>query len=361
MRKQAMKLVGTLAVVVLLATACGDDDDGAATTTEADAEEQTVDLTLTEDSLEGVPDELTAGVVTVNLDADDPETEVDFSLVAEGTTEDEFREGLSSIVSGGPFPDFFENNLGVVTPETTMEIEAGSYFVWTEGPEDEPEDEGGDTTTSTTTTAPTGDTTTTAPAGDATTTTVARAQPEEGGEEGDTTTTTAPEGGEEEGGGEQEGPPPESFIVSELTVVEDGAGGEIPDTGSTITSDDYTFDVDVQAGDDGFNFENEGPDQFHHAIVFDFGDNDPEAVEENLIPFLESEEGGEPPPGLDIDDPEAVFPGIGTGVFGPGGRGTGVGTFEADTTYAVVCFIQDRSGGPPHVFGEDMYEVFTVE
>ncbi len=40
------------------------------------------------------------------------------------------------------------------------------------------------------------------------------------------------------------------------------------------------------------------------------------------------------------------------------------GTFEANfvsgRTYAVVCFIADRAGGPPHVIAHDMKQVFTV-
>ena len=41
------------------------------------------------------------------------------------------------------------------------------------------------------------------------------------------------------------------------------------------------------------------------------------------------------------------------------------GTFEADfqagNTYAVLCFIQDRSGGAPHAIQNDMYSVFALE
>ena len=48
-------------------------------------------------------------------------------------------------------------------------------------------------------------------------------------------------------------------------------------------------------------------------------------------------------------------------MFGPDGAGTGIATLQAGNTYAVVCFIQDRAGGPPHAFGNGMYEVFQVE
>lgn len=30
------------------------------------------------------------------------------------------------------------------------------------------------------------------------------------------------------------------------------------------------------------------------------------------------------------------------------------------TTSAVVCFMQDRAGGPPDAFAHDMYDAFTV-
>lgn len=40
---------------------------------------------------------------------------------------------------------------------------------------------------------------------------------------------------------------------------------------------------------------------------------------------------------------------------------TNEGPDQSGRTYAVVCFIKDRSGGPPPVIANDMKEIFTVE
>jgi hypothetical protein len=230
--------------------------------------------------------------------------------VTEGTTEQDFTERLGSVLGGGPFPDFFENNAGVGVGEYSIILEPGSYFVWFEKGGGEEEEDG------------------------------------EGGGEG------------EEAQGEEDETPPE-VVVSALTVTEGDDEGQLPETDGTITAVDYSFEVDVQAGD-SFTFRNDSDQQFHHAVVFNFGTIDRATVEENLPAFLESEGEGPTPPGFEDLDFETLFLGQ-SGVFGPGGAGTAIGTFQSGNTYAAVCFIQDRTGGAPHAFAYDMFEVFEVE
>lgn len=146
-------------------------------------------------------------------------------------------------------------------------------------------------------------------------------------------------------------------LTTPATVTGEG-GAELPEAQNTITAHEYGFDVEVSAGD-GFNFLNEGPDQLHHAIVFNFGQLDPAVVEENLPAFLQSEDDTPPPPAfaeLDFDNLE----GGNSAVFSPGLGGTAVGTFESGSTYAAVCFIADLQGGPPHAIAYNMFEVFAV-
>jgi hypothetical protein len=322
MKQRWSRLVAVTGLVGLVLVGCGDDDDAATTTTTAggattttasgDAEGTRLDLTVTEDAVEGLPSEIAGGVVTVNLGVEppaDPDLELDFTKVADGTSEQDFTEGLGALLGGGPFPEFMENNAGVGAGEFSIILEPGSYFVWFEKG-------GGD---------------------------------EEEGAEG--------EGEEAEGEGAEETPP--EFAVTSLTVTEGDDGAELPDTDGTITAVDYGFEVDVQAGD-SFTFRNDSSQQFHHAVVFNFGTIDRATVEENLPAFLQSEGEGPPPPGFEELDFEQLEGGN-SGVFGPGGSGTALGTFQSGNTYAAVCFIQDRTGGAPHAFAYDMFEVFEVE
>jgi hypothetical protein len=122
---------------------------------------------------------------------------------------------------------------------------------------------------------------------------------------------------------------------------------------------DYAFDVDVSPGPSTINFRNDSDRQLHHAVVVDFGTNDPAVVEENMPAILESEDPSTAPEGVDGSQIDFEF--AGSGVFGPDGAGTFEADFEAGNTYAVLCFLQDREGGPPHALAYDMYEVFEVE
>jgi ribosomal protein L12E/L44/L45/RPP1/RPP2 len=313
------RLAAVLAAFALLAVGCGDDDDTTSETvsdvTGGDGEEAgpTVTVTVTEDSIE-VPPEITGGVVEITVEnrTDEDEMEVIFASVTPGTSEDAFRTALLAAFQGESIDEIIEAAGGVPVPPgegsatETVILEAGEYFFVAE-----------------------------VTAGD------------NSGNEGEG------DAGAEGGEGGEGGPP--TLLVAAATVTE-GPSGELPETDGTITAVDYSFEVDVQAGE-AFTFVNEGPIQFHHAVLFNFGSLDPAVVEDNIAAFLETEE---PPEALADGLPEEVYAG-GSAVFSPGLGGTFRATLESGTTYAAVCFIGDRAGGPPHAFAYDMYEVFTVD
>ena len=263
-----LMLVG---VVALVAAACSSD-----TATQ-------VTVTVNGDSI-SVPSEIDAGVVEVTITGEiDAESEVDFTKVTAGTTGSLFFAGMLGVLRGGPFPDFFEGNAGVLAGPVPMSVtlEPGAYFVWTEG------GEGG-------------------------------------------------------------------LLISEVTVTGE-AGGELPDTDGIITVRDYSFDVDVSAGDT-YTFKNEAANESHHAFLIDFGDLDLALVEENLPAFVQANFEDTPLP-----DALAEFDVIdGSGVFSPGFSGTFSTTLESGNTYAVACFIQDLAGSAPHAIAYDMFDVFQV-
>ena len=161
---------------------------------------------------------------------------------------------------------------------------------------------------------------------------------------------------ETEEGDEGSGAP--SIVTAPLEVTAGDDSAELPEADGEIVARDYEFEATLD-GPGTINFRNEGPLQFHHAVVMDFGTNDPAAVEEAFPAILESE--GDPSAlpdveGLDLDDVNFDF--AGSGVFGPDGA---AGTFDADivegNTYVLVCFIQDIDGGPPHAVAHDMWDV----
>jgi hypothetical protein len=326
----------------MLLWGCGGDDDdaddtsqtvapattspGATTATSGDTGEQgdAVEVTVTDDAIEGLPTEIPSGVVAVTYTNNAAgASDLSFIRVAEDLTEEEFRTIFAAVVAeeGSPIPEDLQavSGLSEIPPggstSQSVELEPGRHFVVAE---------------------PTAD------------------EEEEGGEGADTTAATeAPTTGAASEGGTAA-----AFVISEITVTEEASGADLPETDGTITALDYSFDVDVQPGET-FTFINEGPDQIHHAVLIGFGTAEVATVEENLLAFFESEEDAPPPPGINPE--EVSFEVGGSGVFTPTLSGTFDATIEAGNTYAAVCFIQDRAGGPPHIFGQGMFEVFRVE
>ena len=321
MNRRTRTATAALLSLALLVTACGDDDDTEAGTGDTETTEDTaadpagetseeaggegasdegtaLELTLTDDGLEGLPDTFPGGAVQVSLTLEGSReyASLDFTKVDEGTTVEEFAEGFMPVFEGGPFPEFVQTSAGVdaspgETVDSTILLEPGSYVVWHES-------------------VPTDDET-----------------------------------------------PPE--IVGALAEVTEGEVTELPETDNEIVARDYEFEPDI-TGPGTVTFRNEGPDQLHHAVIVDFGTTSVEVAEQAIEPLLNSGEDA-PPPDIEGLDPEQVnFDFGGSSVFGPGLGGTFEAEFESGNTYALVCFISDRAGGPPHAIGMDMYEVFAV-
>lgn len=155
---RARSVAAGLLSLALLAGACGDDDDTDATagdgesteTTESadttapegeatDGEMTALDVTLTADGLEGVPEEFPGGAVEVSftVDTEDEYASLDFTRVDEGTTVEQFAEEFVVVFEGGPFPDYVRSNAGVEgaggeTTTSTLLLEPGNYVVWYE-------------------------------------------------------------------------------------------------------------------------------------------------------------------------------------------------------------------------------------
>lgn len=121
--------------------------------------------------------------------------------------------------------------------------------------------------------------------------------------------------------------------------------GELPDdaalpaaAGGTITASEYTFKTSgLKAGKNTVRFENTGR-ELHHALAFPIrGDA---TIKEIAKLFASDEEPSGPPP-VDFES------GAGTAVI-DGGAAQNVDLELKAGRYALVCFIPDRAGGPPH-------------
>lgn len=130
----------------------------------------------------------------------------------------------------------------------------------------------------------------------------------------------------------------ESFDQSSLAEFEvtGEADGDLPATDATISAFDYGFEADgLEAGAGEIFFENTG-DEPHHMRAAPLREG---ATMEDVREFIENEEGRPP---VDLSR------GVSTAVL-EGGTSQVV-ELELDAgAYAMLCFIADRAGGPPHI------------
>jgi len=227
-----------------------DDSSASESSAPADAAPSTVtplEITLTDTAVEGLPEDLTAGVVDVTV-ADETEAaggQVDFTLVEPGTDVETFKTGLAELFTGGPFPDYFLNNDGVIGQGMTT-LDAGEYIVWFDLASNLERQSTAD-----------------------------------------------------------------DIVAASLTVGAGDDYAVIPESDGAIRAGDYLFDVDVAAGGSTVTFTNSSDNQFHHVVIMDFGTNDPTLVEENFLALLQAEDESPMPEGIDPAQINFEFAGSG--------------------------------------------------
>lgn len=126
-----------------------------------------------------------------------------------------------------------------------------------------------------------------------------------------------------------------------LTVTDDGGGDD----------GEYGFEFKgLKAGTNQVRFENTG-EQLHHALLF------PIAKGKTIKDAEEAFAADGPPKG---PPPVEFDKGVSTQVIDGGVAQNVTLELQAATNYAVVCFIQDRKGGKPHI-AKGMIEELKVE
>jgi len=141
--------------------------------------------------------------------------------------------------------------------------------------------------------------------------------------------------------------PPKPLV--KVTVTGEG-GGELPSAPASIVASEYTFKADgLKVGKNRVTFDNAGK-ELHHIIAFPINKG---ASTAEVKKFFSSEEEPSGPP------PVAFEKGDGTAVI-DGGEKQVTDLELIKGKYALVCFIQDRKGGPPHI-AKGMFKEVTVE
>ncbi len=144
----------------------------------------------------------------------------------------------------------------------------------------------------------------------------------------------------------------------EFTVTGPAVDAELPARDATVTAtdegegEDKTYDFEfagLKAGTNEVRFENTG-DELHHALFFPMREG---ATIKEVEEAFAAEEEPEGPPPVDF------MGGVGTTVI-DGGIEQNISLDLKAGKYAVVCFISDREGGPPHA-AKGMLKELTVE
>jgi hypothetical protein len=299
------RLIALLGAVALFAGACGDDDSPAPRAQsgkEKPASEFTV--TGTEYAFDA-PDEVTGGVVTMKFENKGQLKHEAVLLSIGDTPVAQAVKDFGPVLEGGPFPAYLNASGGVGTVDagksgtSTFMLDEGNYiFICVLSDADSMEN------------------------------------PEAAGDL-----------------------PPhfQSGMVKALTVKGDN-GRSLPAADGTIVARDYSFEIPpLSAGSKTLVFKNESAEQLHHVVLMEFPAGMDEAGAAKAFEAMASAGPDSPPPSGPM--PEEIG---GSAVFGPGLGGTFEAKFQAGRTYAALCFISDRAGGPPHAFGHQMVKFFTV-
>lgn len=137
--------------------------------------------------------------------------------------------------------------------------------------------------------------------------------------------------------------PPDPGSVPAVEVTGDASDDQLSDTDATVRTIDYGFETEgeLQVGENEITFENAGA-QPHHVIAQRIAEG---RTIDDVRAFLKNEQ-GQPP----LDEASVAE----TAVLDGGGSQLVTLDLKEPGQYAMLCFISDRQGGPPHSIGEGM-------
>lgn len=295
----AMTVV-TIAALGAGVSACGSSSKDAAAVTTTTAKPAPLTITAGDYSYSGVPATIPAGIVSVKfVNRGTTDHEMAFVKVPDNSDPQSVFKGLGKVLEGGPFPASMLAGNGV--PNIPSGTTANVQFNLTPG----------------------------AYIALCTDTGIA--------------------------GSKKDGKPHFARGMYKAVTVTGSGGDVVPTADATITAHDYGFALSgIKAGTQTVAFKNIGPEEWHFADILEFAKGTTVAkAQADIVKLLASN--GPPPPGITPPDEVAS-----TQLASPGYGNTVTATFEAGRTYVVLCFVSDKTGGPPHAIGHHMYKVFTV-
>jgi hypothetical protein len=127
--------------------------------------------------------------------------------------------------------------------------------------------------------------------------------------------------------------------VAKFEVTGEATDAELPETDATITAEDFSFETaGIEPGVNRLTFENTGK-QLHHVLALPINKG---STIEDVKKFATSEGQQDGPPPVDFEK------GVATAVIDGGQAQVAELEFKKGK-YALLCFITNREGGPPHV------------
>lgn len=138
--------------------------------------------------------------------------------------------------------------------------------------------------------------------------------------------------------------------LTKLEISGDRSGGSLSASGAKVTAIDYGFKTSgLKAGRNTVLFDNTGKEP-HHVVAAPIN---PGKTIADVRKAVQSEQQPEGPPPADFEN------GVSTSVI-DGGRKLAAELELKRGKYALLCFIADRDGGPPHV-AKGMVSEATIE
>jgi plastocyanin len=129
------------------------------------------------------------------------------------------------------------------------------------------------------------------------------------------------------------------FGVATFKAEGDAGAGELPDADASIEAYEYGFKVSgLSAGENTIEFSNTG-DEPHHVIAAPYAPG--ATLAEVREAFGPEQQGAEPP--LDFENA------VSTARIDGGATQVTELNLDEPGKYALLCFVSDREGGPPHV------------